>query len=163
MKFSSGGATMYHDPIMEQKLGTIKIQQVCVEDVLSLRQNILLPHLHRNQCLFDNDQEPKNFHLLLTYSKNPAGICSVLFEPFEGLDAYRLRQMGVLPEYRRLGFGKRLIDHAEELVLAKGIRNIWFQAREVAWPFYLSCGYSFCSQTFEIDPIGPHRLMHKEF
>ena len=38
----------------------------------------------------------------------------------EGEDAYELHNLAVLPEYRHLGFGKQLLEHAKETVKALG-------------------------------------------
>lgn len=38
----------------------------------------------------------------------------------ESNDAYELHNLAVLPEYRHNGFGKRLLDHAKDIVKSLG-------------------------------------------
>ena len=76
-------------------------------------------------------------------------------------NSFRLRGMATEEKYRKKGFGKLLLKTAEKIISEKGSNNLWCNARIIAVPFYLSCGYKISGQLFDIQDIGPHYMMYK--
>lgn len=87
--------------------------------------------------------------------------CTIVQEAREvngNIYALRLRAMAAHPNVRRMGLSKQLLD------LVIGIfpgESFWCDAREVAVPFYLNCGWEVKSGVYDIPQIGPHYLMVK--
>jgi len=70
---------------------------------------------------------------------------------------FKMRQVAVSPDRQRQGIGKRLVEAAEEFVLAG---EISLHAREVAIPFYETMGYEKVGDPFFEVGI-PHIKMTK--
>ena len=70
----------------------------------------------------------------------------------------RLRAMAAHPDLRRMGLSKQLLDCVDAIFLSQ---SFWCDAREVAVPFYLKCGWEVKSEVYVIPQIGPHYLMVK--
>lgn len=135
------------------------------EDTLALRSLVLRAGLPTAQCAFDQDQLATTFHLgyfnenqeliaVLTCQKENHGKLSG--------DCYRLRGMATHPKELRKGYAKLLMEAAEEHLRTQlQARYLWFNAREIAFNFYLAIGYEFMSDSFAIPGIGPHKEMFK--
>lgn len=77
-------------------------------------------------------------------------------------DAFRLRGMATLPNYRRLGFAKELLVFAMNHIKNElNVGYLWFNARVNAFPFYEAIGFEYMSDEFDIPGIGPHKEMYK--
>lgn len=72
--------------------------------------------------------------------------CLVL-TPADGGDI-RMRQVAVVPEWRRRGIGTALVTAAEALAWEKGFRRIVLHARQSAGPFYERLGYRAVGEPF---------------
>lgn len=73
----------------------------------------------------------------------------------------RLRQMAVLSGLQGKGFGRALMQFAENLARDRGYRTITMHARKTAVGFYEKLGYKVTSAEFEEISI-PHYIMDKE-
>ncbi len=73
--------------------------------------------------------------------------------------ALRLRAMAAHPNLRRMGLSKQLLYHVIKIFPGE---SFWCDAREVAVPFYLKCGWEVKSEVYDIPQIGPHYLMVKK-
>ena len=71
----------------------------------------------------------------------------------------RLRAMAAHPSIRRKGVSKLLLQYVENEYPDMAF---WCDAREVAVPFYLNCGWQIMSDVYNIPLIGPHFLMVKK-
>ena len=74
----------------------------------------------------------------------------------------RLRQVAIVPKRRGQGIGTYLMRTAEGLLIEQGASRAGLAARNLAYDFYLSCGYSFVGEEF-ISPLThiPHTHMSK--
>ncbi|MCC7404838.1 MAG: GNAT family N-acetyltransferase [Bdellovibrionales bacterium] len=143
------------------------IESIPAHATWEFRQRILLPHLTVDECRFTNDASPGAFHLGATRDGQLVGIASFLPELNEQLsylakNPFRLRQMATLPEVRRQGVGRKIIETAYSYLQLKGCELLWCHAREKAFPFYENLGFTYQSGVFEVPHIGPHRLMALE-
>lgn len=145
----------------------IEIRQISAEDTWPLRSRVLKPFLTPSECANPGDDDPKALHLGAFRGEELVGIATFLPEshPFfpEARIPYRLRGMATAPEARRSGAGRALIEEAESDLRERGCDLLWFNAREVAFPFYASLGFSFIGESFDLPRIGPHKVMYKEW
>lgn len=73
----------------------------------------------------------------------------------------RLRQMAVLSGLQGKGFGRVLMQFAENIARDRGYHKISMHARKTAVGFYEKLGYKVTSEEFEEISI-PHYIMEKE-
>lgn len=73
----------------------------------------------------------------------------------------RLRQMAVLSGLQGKGFGRALMQFAENLARDRGYQKITMHARKTAVGFYEKLGYKISGEQFEEISI-PHYIMEKE-
>jgi predicted GNAT family N-acyltransferase len=79
----------------------------------------------------------------------------------EGEKAVRLRQMAVLSGLQGKGFGRVLMQFAENIARDRGYQKITMHARKTAVGFYEKLGYKVTSDEFQELSI-PHYIMEKE-
>lgn len=139
------------------------IEFISAEQTLPLRNEILRNgKLLLEECRFEGDEAAEAFHV--GYFKEGRLIAVVSFLPqdregFSGM-GYRLRGMAVLPEYRKKGIGNLIANFGVLYLKGKKVSYVWCDARKVAYSFYLGQGFEFISEEFEIQNIGPHRVMY---
>ena len=150
----------------------IKTQFIEPQQTYSLRQTVLRPGRPPEEAMFDDDFSASTFHVG-TFENHHLQVIATFVEqaPPENLRehlnlppdfaSYRLRGMATDPSARRKGLGRNAVLFAEQHLLQKGIRLLWFNARQVAYPFYTSLGYEFFGDEFEMKLIGPHKVMYK--
>jgi predicted GNAT family N-acyltransferase len=153
---------------------TPKIQLIESQSTWPLRHAILRPHQNLKDCQYPGDDLPTTFHLGAFQNTKIMGIASVYKEKTNLLtqkNQYRLRGMATSEEVRGQGYARKLIESLEDIVLKRKDADaiysplqstaIWFNARESAFSFYEKMGYVYLTDLFEIDGIGPHRVMYK--
>lgn len=138
------------------------IRFISTDDTLALRSLVLRDGADNELCRFDGDDDDFSFHL--GYFKDEELICIASFhqkqrENFDG-KGYQLRGMATKPEFQGRGVGNQLLNFA--IVYLRGVKAnyLWCNARKVAFRFYLSLGFEFISDEFEMEGIGPHRAMY---
>ena len=78
--------------------------------------------------------------------------------------AIQIRQMGTLDSHRRQGNAAIVLKQLEESAIENfGASAGFLQAREHAIPFYQSQGWQIIDDAYDIQGIGPHRSMMKQF
>lgn len=73
----------------------------------------------------------------------------------------RLRQMAVLSGLQGKGFGRALMQFAENIARDRGYKKISMHARKTAAGFYGKLGYKITSEEFQELSI-PHYIMEKD-
>lgn len=145
----------------------MNIQRIAPEATRAVRHRVLWPHRATvADCTIDIDGAPHAVHLG-ALAPDVVGVLSLFDQrPDRFPDAfpadrpvYRLRAMGVLPEWRRQRVGEALIEAACAEARGLGAEEIWCDARKIALPFYESCGFRYLSELYDIPVIGPHRMM----
>ena len=107
-----------------------------------------------------DDMESGNFHLMAVDDDTNAVVACGRLQ-LNSLEEAQIRFMAVDPIYQGKGVGKKLMDALESEARIMGAKHIVLQAREIALPFYLSCGYSIIKPTFLLFGEIPHFLMQK--
>lgn len=96
-------------------------------------------------------------HILALYNQKPIG---TLRANLTIKDKVKIQRFCFLPEYRKSGFGKLLLDFAERELLKQGFTYFFLEAKFSVHPFYEKCGYKRVSDIFY--EVGvPHVKMEK--
>ena len=143
----------------------IKIEKIPSVNTYSVRISVLRNGKEMKTCAFNGDDLPTTAHFRLYFDDFLIGIVSVFKSNctfFNHLDQYQIRGMAVIDSYQNRGFGKLLIQRAENHVNSLNADLIWMNARETAVAFYLKLGYETVGNAFIIDGIGNHYLMIKK-
>lgn len=139
------------------------IKFITTQDVLPLRNEILRNgKLQLKECVFVNDDEASSFHL--GYYVADELVCVASFHKqchpdFAG-EAFQLRGMATNASHQGKGIGNKLVNFAIVYLRGQKINYLWCNAREKAFKFYLSLGFEFISEPFEIEGIGVHKVMY---
>lgn len=127
------------------------------QQALALRDMVLRQPLGLTLGTQDIREESAQYHLVAVCAQRVVG-CVVL----KPLDAgtVQLRQMAVLPEMQRQGYGTALVQYAEVVAREHGFTAIILHARAVAVEFYRRLGYAVEGEQF-IEVSIPHFMMRK--
>ncbi|MDD3669577.1 MAG: GNAT family N-acetyltransferase [Alphaproteobacteria bacterium] len=138
------------------------IQQITPDDGLypamkDLRRKLFFG----GRFLPDNFDEQEKYNTLLVAVEDDRVVGSaVLTQSGDGVLA---RQIGVLPEYRRRGFGRRLIDACADAVRALGYRDMHVFAYPDSVEFYKKCGFKGVGDWNNLTTPQPTLMMRKYF
>lgn len=134
--------------------------------VLSVRQSVLRMGLPLESCVFEGDNEPNTQHFGFLVDQQIVGVVTLLKKEnthFDHQNSFQLRGMAVLDAFRGQNIGKALLKQCEIEVTSFEKSLIWMNARKVAFDFYSKFDYEVVGIGFEIENIGTHFLMKKEF
>lgn len=143
---------------------TIQIKNIHAKETYPLRHSVLRPLQDISTCAYPGDEDITTFHLGAFKEKELIGIASYYQEKhpdFDDQNQYRLRGMATSPNFRGMNIGKELILEAETILRAHQVDLWWCNARMVALGFYEKNGLSVHGEIFEIELIGPHKVMFK--
>ncbi|WP_408010452.1 GNAT family N-acetyltransferase [Pseudalkalibacillus sp. A8] len=138
----------------------LKIQLINPEDTYELRQKILRPE----ECKYEDDFTDEAFHLGAFSGENLISIASFYKENhslIKGGNHYRLRGMATLEAFRNKQAGRSLIEFAEKELSRRDADVWWCNARTTVSGYYEKMGLQAIGEVFDIEPIGPHKLMYK--
>lgn len=150
------------------------IQFISKQDCYELRQRVLRPGRPALECLFPCDEDARTFHVGVSVDKKILSICTFAYEqaPNELFTtvrneinqtpySYRLRGMATEPEHHKKGLGAKALAFAEVELQKRFADLLWFNARENAFGFYERLGYKYFGEMFDIENVGPHKVMYK--
>ena len=143
-----------------------EIVMVPAEDTWELRQKILRPTLTKDNCKYDFDHDPSCLHLAYKIQNKIVTVASFYIESHPLLSAgtpFRLRGMATDTNFQGQGYGEKVILKAYEILETKKCDLLWCNARLRAIPFYQKLGFQAIGDVFEIEGIGPHKVMYKRF
>ena len=138
-------------------------QEESAMDLRSLRFLVLWPHKSAmEECLLDVDFADSTRRFSMRNAEGMVVACCTIVQEAREVNgkkyALRLRAMAAHPNLRRMGLSKQLLYHVIRIFPGE---SFWCDAREVAVPFYLKCGWEVKSEVYDIPQIGPHYLMVK--
>ncbi len=144
-------------------MGIISITIISPEDAWPLRHLVLRPDQDVSACRWPGDTDESTQHYGARSNDDIVAIGSLYLASHDcapGPNVWQLRGMAVHPEHRGAQLGRKLLDHmladARDRLKAK---TIWCNARIRATSLYVRAGFEFVSDEFEIEGIGPHRVM----
>ncbi|GMV99737.1 MAG: hypothetical protein AMXMBFR84_08760 [Candidatus Hydrogenedentota bacterium] len=148
---------------MTSSKDTPELRIATLEEILALRDQVLIRGTDRTSPEFDGDRDTMTIHLGAFWNGAAIGCASLYPRQFTGEDAWQLRGMATAPEWRNQGIGGALLRFAENLVLANHqAKTVWCNARTSAVQFYVRHGWLTVSDVFEIKGVGPHIVMIKK-
>ena len=142
----------------------IKIATISAAETYPIRISVLRKGKTLVCCPFEGDDLPTTTHLGLFVDEDLVGIVSVFKASntlFEQSNQFQIRGMAVLNLFQHQGYGKLLIEAAENTLSFFNSPLIWMNAREIAVPFYKKLFYEIVGIPFTINDIGTHYLMKK--
>ena len=144
----------------------IAIKNIDYKKTFEVRHPVLRQGKSVESCCFDGDDLKTTLHFGLFINDRLIGVVSVFENKcsiFNQENQFQIRGMAVLKEFQKKSFGEQLILHVEDFMKQKNISLIWFNAREIAVPFYKKMGYKIVSNSFLIENIGTHFVMVKTY
>ena len=141
---------------------TSEVRAITADEAFPLRHRVLRPHRPPEHSRYNSDNIPGTFHLGVFDADEIVGVAS--FTPERHLDfsdpvQYILRGMAVNPVRQGSGYGKRLLAAGIAELRMLECNLLWLKAREVAVPFYLSCGFLPHGEWYDTPHSGPHLEM----
>lgn len=140
------------------------IKKIDVNDTYFIRNCVLRIGKPIESCYFEGDELLTTTHFGMYAVDKCIGILSIFRnknDNFEALNQFQIRGMAILPEFQKLGIGKKLLQYCENLFLETTETVIWCNARENAVVFYEKMGFCKMGNPFIIDDIGVHYIMYK--
>lgn len=140
------------------------IREISALETFPVRHPVLRPGKNIETCHFEGDSLPSTHHFGLFTDDELAGVASLFkadYELFVEKTQFQLRGMAVLEKFQKRGIGVALVNYAESKAKSLNAEIIWFNAREIAVPFYQKLGYEVTGKPFNIGDIGAHFIMFK--
>lgn len=143
-----------------------EVREISAAETKSLRHRVLWPHIEKEEdCTIDIDLRVDAIHLGVVHDGTIVAIGSFFQMETTKLPpvakVYRLRAMASDPNYRKMGFGEKLITHALELLKNRDVEVLWCDARKVAIGFYERLGFEKIDEWYEVRNVGLHQFMYK--
>ena len=141
----------------------ITITEIKAEQTYPIRKSVLREGMTLSHQM-NGDHESSTLHLGLFDEDRLVCVGSFMKAAksnFKG-HQYQLRGMASSKGSQGKGYGKELLQKAEELLKEKNVDVLWCNARVVAIDFYSKLGYEFFGDIFEVNEVGPHFVMFKE-
>lgn len=138
------------------------IKFISTDDTLDLRSSGLRWGIARELCGFEGDDDPDTFHAGYYLEGNLVSIATFHMQSREGMQGkgYQLRGMVTHTDHQGKGLGNQLLNFCIVYLRGQKADYLWCNAREIAYKFYLGLGFEFISDEFQIEKIGPHRVMY---
>ena len=127
-----------------------------LKDAFSVRTNVFVEEQQVPHELEIDEFEQESAHFVLYDGSKPAG--AGRFRVLDGKG--KVERICVLPEYRGLGAGNRIMLAIEDYGKATGIKRLKLNSQTHAIPFYEKLGYEIVSEEF-MDAGIPHKTIEK--
>jgi hypothetical protein len=119
-----------------------------------IRSEVFICEQHVPESLEWDEFDSVAVHFLATKDGQAIGCVRLLPTGHVG-------RMAVLPQWRRKGIGRQLLDACEDRARQLQLDQIRLSAQVSAIPFYTAAGYALSSGTY-MDAGIPHRDMYKD-
>jgi predicted GNAT family N-acyltransferase len=143
----------------------MEVKQIEAKDTHDIRHKILRPHGEVEDCLYPGDNDDLTFHLGAYVNDKLVSVASFYMDNHPEIEdeyQFRLRGMATLDEFRGQGMSSALLRTAFPLIKKNHVNMLWCNARTSALGFYKKVGFEEHGNIFEIESIGPHKLMLKK-
>ena len=148
---------------MNKQVGTVNVRKISAEETYPLRKAELRKGMKLTHRMA-GDQDVETLHLGVFEEEKLVCIGSFMKaskDYFSG-NQYQLRGMATANDRQGKGYGKMILNEAEQVLKDKQADVIWCNARLVAIDFYKKMGYRVQGSIFEVAEVGPHYMMYKE-
>jgi len=131
-----------------------------LKSALKIRRDVFINEMSVPESIEIDDYDKLNSqckHILVLLENKPVGTarCNLISET-----ELKIQRFCFLPEYRKSGFGKLLIEFIEREFSDKGFNYFFLEAKFSVHEFYEKCGYKKVSDVF-IEANVPHIKMEK--
>lgn len=143
---------------------TTEIKLIQALETYPVRHPVLRTGKPIATCRFEGDDLETTQHLGLFANHQLVGVVTLMESThalFQEKKQFQMRGMAVLNEFQGKGLGARLVEKAEQFVQNQACEILWFNAREIAVPFYQKMGFKIIGEPFDILEIGKHFVMYK--
>lgn len=138
----------------------MEIQRLSTAETYDLRSRVLRPGKPVESSYYA--QDPQAVHFGVREKGALVSIVTAHPEPnFDEPRAWRIRGMATEPARQGQGFGRIVLRALLDWGRASGVPLFWCNARVGALHFYEQEGFTIESELFEIEGIGPHRVMRR--
>ena len=141
----------------------LDLRRARVEELISLRHEVLRHGLPRDAAIFDGDDAPTSRHYGAFDNGTAVGCATLMLNQWDGEPAWQVRGMATDERFRGRGLGAALLRMAEAELLGERspVRVLWCNARVPAIRFYEKLGWAVRCEPFDIPTAGPHVKMTK--
>jgi len=140
----------------------ITCRQTDIEEIIDLRQEIIIKGTGRDSPYFDGDHDATTLHFGAFNDQKNVGCLTYMLNSCQEKPARQLRGMASAAELQGGGVGKLLLQTAESFIKQNSdIKQLWCNARKIAIGFYQKQGWQIASKEFNIPGVGPHQKMTK--
>lgn len=147
----------------ESLVSKLVLRRAQLEEILPLRQAVIIAGTNRTSPEFPGDRDPATHHFGAFYDSRNVACATFLLNSWQEQPAWQLRGMATAADLQGRGIGAALLDFAEKYMLSNaGARLLWCNARVRSVPFYVKHGWIAASDVFEIPGVGPHRKLYKQ-
>ena len=162
------------------ELSDIENRQTTIQEIMTLRYDVLCAHRPRVEADFDGDTDAGTVHVG-AFASMPIdagdgetasssdriginiGCASYMLTSHDGAPAWQLRGMAIDPRLCGRGVGKALLtfahDQIAQAVTNSHVRLFWCRARVPAIGFYKKQGWRVVSDEYVVPNYGPHKHM----
>lgn len=145
---------------MTGKPDSIQYRQADIEEIIELRNLVIIQGTDRDTPYFDGDRDQTTRHFGAFRDGEVIGCLSFMLNEWQGRPAWQLRGMATHPSLQGTGIGWALLDAAVRQIRDEsGVRLLWCNARSAAVGFYQKMGWKVVSNEFIIPAVGPHNKM----
>jgi len=135
---------------------TCRIYHALCPDAAMIRKTVFM---EEQGFLNEFDQTDETaFHLVLYADGAPAAVARLFAQ--QNHEAYIVGRIAVLPRYRSLHLGSRILKEAEQCAKQNGARTLALSAQCRVQPFYQKNGYTATGDVY-FDEFCPHIHMEK--
>lgn len=137
---------------------------IASQETLALRHQVLRPHQSIQDCIYPDDNSENTFHVGGYHQGVLVGVATFLAEAhpdFQASRPFRLRGMATHHSLHGQGVGRKVLSFGIHEVQRRGGDFLWCNARESAFGFYQKLDLQLHGELFEIQGIGPHKVMYK--
>lgn len=135
--------------------------QAELEKVLNIRRNVFINEMGVPESIELDELDTLTSqckHILVLYNKEPIGTARCNLTTDKKL---KIQRFCFLPKYRKLGFGKMLLEFIENEFFKDGYNHFFLEAKFSVHEFYEKCGYKKAGDVFTEANV-PHIKMEKE-
>lgn len=128
-----------------------------LKDAFSVRKTVFICEQNVPEEIEIDEYEDASTHFILYQENLPIGAGRFRFIEDYG----KVERICVLPEARKIGAGKAIMEGIEQFAAQNGLHKLKLHAQTHAIPFYSRLGYEVISDEF-MDAGIPHKTMMKE-
>jgi GNAT superfamily N-acetyltransferase len=140
----------------------LQLRRMQLDDILQFRHEIIRPMQRPEDIVYFGDRVRSSLHVGAFLEDNLVGVVSVVREPCPSIadqNTWRARALGVRPEMRRTGLGRRLMQVTFGYAASQHASIVWGHARTKIIQLHLSVGMEKWGEEFHDPLTGPHYLV----